>query len=56
MNKRRSATSVFPFYRSLRIEPLEERRVLANLTVSSFDDNVTSDAVLTLREAVQVAN
>lgn len=42
--------------RSLRIEPLEERRVLAALTVSVLADNVDSDADLTLREAIAVVN
>ncbi|MEZ6091000.1 MAG: DUF11 domain-containing protein [Pirellulaceae bacterium] len=43
--------------RSLRHEPLEDRRVLAALVVNSFEDNLTSgDGLVTLREAIIAAN
>ena len=43
--------------RRLRIEPLEDRRMLATLIVNSAQDNVTSgDGLVTLREAIIAAN
>ncbi|MCA9053909.1 MAG: hypothetical protein KDA75_08730, partial [Planctomycetaceae bacterium] len=41
---------------SLSLERLEDRVLLSALTVNSTLDNTTSDAVLTLREAVAVVN
>ena len=35
---------------------LEDRRLLAALTVNSFADNTTDDAVLTLRESILLVN
>ena len=44
-----------PLRRSLRIEPLEDRHLLAVLTVNSFGDtHINTDGVLTLREAMEV--
>jgi predicted outer membrane repeat protein len=42
--------------RSLGCEPLEDRRVLAVITVDSAADDVTDDGLITLREAVLAAN
>src|SRR5262245_15641417 len=42
--------------RCLRIELLEDRRVLAALVVTSPDDNTTNDGLVTLREAIKAAN
>jgi hypothetical protein len=43
--------------RKLRFEPLEERRLLAVLTVNSIEDNLTAgDQLVTLREAIKAAN
>ncbi len=42
--------------RRLRIEPLEERRVLAVLTANTDQDDTISDTVLTLREAILLVN
>jgi hypothetical protein len=41
--------------RPLRLEAMEERHMLATLTVNSFaDTHINTDGVLTLREAVEV--
>ena len=46
-----------PRHRPLRIEPLEDRRLLASLTVNSLLDNTSSgDGLVTLREAIVAAN
>jgi len=42
--------------RCLRLEPLEDRRMLALMSVNSDLDNTTQDAVLTLREATLLVN
>jgi CSLREA domain-containing protein len=42
--------------RALRFEKLEDRRVLAPITVNSLDDNTANDAATTLREAILLAN
>ncbi|WP_147868496.1 hypothetical protein [Stieleria maiorica] len=39
-----------------RLEPLELRRLLATLVVTSAADNLATDGLLTLREAVAAAN
>ncbi|MCI0331692.1 MAG: right-handed parallel beta-helix repeat-containing protein [Planctomycetes bacterium] len=67
--RRSSAAVAIPFRRRLRFEPLEDRRLLANVTVSNTNDvvdgNVTSIAALigtpgadgiSLREATLAAN
>ena len=48
---RRSALS-----RRLRVELLEDRRMLAVVTVNSQDDTTTADTELTLREAILLVN
>lgn len=40
----------------MRLEPLEDRRLLAVLTANTVLDNTTSDANLTLREAILLVN
>ena len=40
----------------LSFQMLEDRRLLAALTVNSFADNTTDDAVLTLRESILLVN
>ncbi len=53
----RSKSSARAHERRLRIEPLEERRLLAVLTVNSpLDDVVAGDGLVTLREAIVAAN
>ena len=43
--------------RRLRVEPLEDRRLLAALVVNSpFDNTVSGDGLVTLREAILAAN
>lgn len=42
--------------RRLRIEPLEDRRMLATIVVDSLQDNTTADGSITLREAILAAN
>jgi hypothetical protein len=42
--------------RSLRVERLEERHMLAGLVVTSLADNMTTDGLITLREALVAAN
>ena len=42
--------------RRLWLEPLEDRRLLAVLTVDSAEDNLESDGQITLREAIVAAN
>ena len=51
----------FSFWRRLNVEPLEDRRMLAIITVDSpldsFDPNTpTTDGTITLREAIVAAN
>ena len=56
-NRRRSKSSARAHGRRLRIEPLEDRRLLAVLTVNSPLDNTTSgNGLVTLREAIVAAN
>ena len=43
-------------HRPLRLEPLEDRRMLAALTVTSLADNTTADGLITLREAILASN
>ena len=44
-------------WRRLRIEPLEDRRLLAALTVNSASDvTLAGDGLVTLREAIVAAN
>lgn len=43
-------------HRKLRIEALENRHLLAGLVVSSLDDNMVADGLITLREALHAAN
>lgn len=45
-----------PENRALRFESLEDRRMLAVITVDSLEDNLTVDGQVTLREAIQAAN
>jgi hypothetical protein len=45
-----------PARRQLHVELLEDRRVPANLTVSTLADNLVADGQLTLREAVLLVN
>ncbi len=42
--------------RRLRIEPLEDRQLLAVITVNSLADDLVVDGMVTLREAIQAAN
>lgn len=42
--------------RRLRFESLESRRLLATLTVNTVADEVSPDATLSLREAIEIAN
>ena len=42
--------------RRLRVELLEDRRLLAVITVDSLFDNTTNDGLITLREAIIAAN
>jgi len=42
--------------RRLRVEALEDRRMLATITVTSAADNLDPDDLITLREAIQAAN
>ena len=42
--------------RQLTLEPLESRRLLAVITVNTIQDADARDAVLSLREAIEVAN
>lgn len=42
-------------HRSLRFETLEDRHLLATITVTSLDDNLTVNGQVTLREAIRAA-
>jgi CSLREA domain-containing protein len=42
--------------KSLRVEALEDKRLLTVITVNSFADNTTTDGFITLREAILAAN
>src|SRR5688572_18262330 len=54
---RQRATRAMPLRRRLRIEPLEDRRLLAVVTVSTLGDTVDfNDGVTSLREAVFATN
>src|SRR5262245_42053560 len=51
------ARSPVSYARPLRIEPLEDRRLLAVLTVTTTADNYNfGDGQLTLREAIAMSN
>ena len=56
--KHRSYAHNAAYRRPLRVEPLEDRRMLAILTVNSAvaDTHINTDGVLTLREAIEVVN
>ena len=54
--KRRKRSRGGMFSRRLAAEPLEDRRMLAVLTVNTDLDSTTPDEVLTLREAVLLVN
>ena len=43
------------FFRPL-LEPLEDRRLLANITVTGTGDTIAVDGLVTLREAITSAN
>ncbi|MCX7427700.1 MAG: right-handed parallel beta-helix repeat-containing protein [Planctomycetia bacterium] len=45
-----------PFHHRLRLEPLEDRRMLTAFLVNSLSDAVAADGVITLREALEAAN
>ncbi|HBO44349.1 MAG TPA: hypothetical protein DD670_10540 [Planctomycetaceae bacterium] len=45
-----------PFQHRLRLEPLEDRRMLTVFLVDSLADTLADDGVTTLREAIQAAN
>ncbi len=45
-----------PDRRTLTFEPLEDRRMLAVITVDSLADNTNADGLITLREAILAAN
>lgn len=45
-----------PFLQRLRLEPLEDRRMLSVFAVNSMADAVAPDGVITLREALEAAN
>jgi hypothetical protein len=47
---------VSPYDRHLRIEPLEDRRMLAVIAVDSLADNTINDGMITLREAILASN
>ncbi len=56
--RRRSAKRghpVVPFFRRLRFEPLEDRRVLTTITVDTLIDIDADDGLTTLREAIAAA-
>jgi len=43
-------------FASIRVEPLEDRRMLSLVTVNSLADVVAADGLITLREAIQAAD
>ena len=45
-----------PFHHRLRLEPLEDRRMLTAFLVDSLADVVAADGAITLREALEAAN
>ena len=50
-----TSRSAFNLRRRLTFEPLEDRRMLATITVTSMADNLNVDGVVTLREAIHAA-
>ncbi|HBO43932.1 MAG TPA: hypothetical protein DD670_08375, partial [Planctomycetaceae bacterium] len=52
----RNADRPNPFQHRLRLEPLEDRRMLTVFLIDSLDDTIADDGVTTLREAIQAAN
>ena len=55
--RRRFARAASSYSRRLRVEPLEERRLLAVATVTTLGDTVDfADGVTSLREALFAAN
>ena len=55
--RRRKRVDLSGFYHHPRVEVLEDRHLLAVLTVNSLVDNVIAgDGVVTLREAIIAAN
>jgi len=52
---RRAGLSHLPG-RGLRLEPLEDRRLLTAITVTDLSDTIAADGVVTLREAIHAAN
>ena len=55
--RRRTARVAVPHRRPLRIEPLEDRRLLAVATVTTLDDTIDfTDGVTSLREAIFATN
>ena len=55
--RRRTARATAPHRRPLRIEPLEDRRLLAVATVTTLTDTIDfNDGVTSLREAIFAAN
>ncbi len=51
-----SENALLPNRRPLRIEPLEDRRMLTAYLVDSLGDTTGADGVITLREAIEAAN
>ena len=53
--RQHSALGIFPYRRRLRIEPLEERRLLATITVDTLTDGIGVPGT-SLREAIAAAS
>ncbi|HEV3165886.1 MAG TPA: CSLREA domain-containing protein, partial [Isosphaeraceae bacterium] len=56
MSHRHPRISIRRRNRTAWLEPLEDRRLLATIAVNTTADDVTPDATLSLREAIEVAN